>query len=132
MRRVQKRIGHWSLRILCAVALLFSGLAFQPASASDIPFAAELAQLRLPDGTLPIICVTYTDVDGKAHGKTLSPGCGTCHMVAVVIVPAPTDLSEQVAFDRHELPLPHAEAFYRQLYPPNTGPTGPPFPASVG
>jgi hypothetical protein len=117
------------VRILCALALVFIGFGHQvPALAADELSPAELAQYVLPDGTLPTLCVTVTDESGKEHGKIAHlQGCEACSLSASVLLPTPSDaVGVRMGFlARVELP-PRAEAFYRQLFPPNTGPRAPP------
>ncbi|OED01362.1 MULTISPECIES: hypothetical protein [unclassified Rhizobium] len=134
MRKTTSRIGQWSARILCAVALLLVGFAHQPIVATaDEVSPIELAQYRLPDGSLPILCVTYKDADGKVHGKTYAPGCEACRIASAAMLPTPpTDICERLASLRGETVVARSEAFHRQLYPPNTGPRAPPLLDIVG
>lgn len=119
---------QWLVRILCAFALLSVGFAHRPAvsiAAEPTPF--ELAQYRLPDGTLPIICVTERTPDGKEHSKAYMPGCEACRISAAALLPnPPTDICEHLAFVRNDVVAAKNEAFRRQLYPPNSGPRAPP------
>ncbi|MBY4609998.1 hypothetical protein K6M90_20350 [Rhizobium sp. 9T] len=134
MIRRAKHIEQWALRILCAVALVFVGFAHQtPASAAGTFDPAELAQYILPDGSLPTLCVTVTDESGTdksgtgKHDKTHSHGCEACRIGAATLLPAPADVAgAPIGFAvAVELPI-RAEAFHRQLFPPNTGPRAPP------
>ncbi|MEZ2220328.1 hypothetical protein [Rhizobium sp. RCC_161_2] len=122
------RTTQWLLRILCAFALLSVGFAHQPAVASaDELTPAALAQYRLPDGTLPVLCVTEKTADGKEHSKAHVPSCEACRISSAALLPLPPmDICEHVAFTRQDIPAPKTEAFHRQLYPPNTGPRAPP------
>ena len=134
MRKTISRTFQWSARILCAVALLFVGFAHQPivATADEIS-PIELAQYRLPDGSLPVLCITYKDADGKVHGKAYAPGCEACRIASAAMLPAPpTDICERLASPFGETVVARSEAFHRQLYPPNTGPRAPPILAIVG
>ncbi|HEY0120350.1 MAG TPA: hypothetical protein VGC14_01095 [Rhizobium sp.] len=121
---------RWLLRILCAFALLSVGFAHQPAvSSADELTPAALAQYRLPDGTLPVICVSEKTADGKEHSKAHVPNCEACRISSATLLPLPpTDFREHLAFASQEIPAPKTEAFRRQLYPPNTGPRAPPIP----
>ncbi|WFU12713.1 hypothetical protein QA646_22755 (plasmid) [Rhizobium sp. CB3090] len=126
----KKRFGttQWMVRIMCALALAFVGFAHQmPISNADELAPAALAQYQLPDGTLPVLCITYRGSDGKEHSKTQAPGCEACRSAAAALLPTPpTDVCEHLAAaDQDEL-APRTEAFHRQLYPPNTGPRAPP------
>ncbi len=134
MRKTISRIGQWSTRILCAVALLLVGFAHQPIVAiADEVSPIELAQYRLPDGSLPILCITYKDADGKVHGKAYAPGCEACRIASAAMLPTPpTDICECLASLRGETVVARSEAFHRQLYPPNTGPRAPPLLDIVG
>ncbi|NLS01550.1 hypothetical protein HGP17_32350 [Rhizobium sp. P38BS-XIX] len=129
LQRVKNQIGQWAVRILCAIALVFVGYAHQvPALAASELSPAELAQYVLPDGTLPTLCVTVDDGSGKEHGKIAHlNGCEACRISASVVLPTPADVvGARVGFvTTVELPL-RAEVFYRQLFPPNTGPRAPP------
>jgi hypothetical protein len=123
------RIEQLMVRILCAIALVFVGLAHQaPALAEDSLSPAALAQYVLPDGTLPTLCVTVVDDHGKEHGKIahLNP-CEACRITASVLLPQPADVTgARIGFVfATELPR-RTEAFHRQLFPPNTGPRAPP------
>jgi len=124
-----RQIEQWALRILCAVALVFVGFAHQvPAAAAGDLGPAELAQYVLPDGTLPTLCVTVTDKsDQGQHDKAHSHGCEACRISASTLLPTPTDVAgAPIPFAvTVELPI-RAEAFHRQLFPPNTGPRAPP------
>ena len=120
---------QWLLRILCAFALLSVGFAHQPAvSSADELTPTALAQYRLPDGSLPVLCVSEKTADGKEHGKAHVPNCEACRISAAALLPLPpTDICEHLAFaSQDDLPAPKTEAFHRQLYPPNTGPRAPP------
>ncbi len=124
------KLMEWLLRIVCAIALVFVGFAHQaPAIAADRTDPANFVEYTLPDGTLPTLCVTVTDADGKTTtgGKLHNHGCEACRIGASVLVPAPADVSgSAVAFlIRADAPV-RVEAFRRQIYPPNTGPRAPP------
>ena len=134
MRKTISLTWQWSVRILCAVALLFVGFAHQPvvATADEIS-PLEIAQYRLPDGSLPILCITYKDADGKVDGKAYAPGCEACRIASAAVLPTPpTDVYERLVSQRGEIVVVKSEAFYRQLYPPNTGPRAPPILETVG
>ncbi|MDK4705620.1 hypothetical protein PH562_25485 [Rhizobium sp. CNPSo 4062] len=134
MRKAISRTFQWSARILCAVALLFVGFAHQPiiATADEIS-PIELAQYRLPDGSLPILCITYKDADGKVHGKAYAPGCEACRIASAAMLPTPpTEICERLVSLHRQIVVARSEAFHRQLYPPNTGPRAPPLLDIVG
>lgn len=128
MGKTLSRTGQWLVRILCAVALLSVGFAHQPAVASTgQPTELELAQYRLPDGSLPVLCITERTPDGKEHGKAYVPGCEACRIAAAALLPLPpTDIFAHLGFAKADVPAPTIVSFHRQLYPPNTGPRAPP------
>jgi hypothetical protein len=124
------KIETWIVQTLCVLALLFLGLAHQPPMMTSDVRAAEFADLILPDGTFPTLCITSTEDGGKGSSspyKVHSQGCEACRINAAVILPGPTDAGGiSVAFvSSTELPL-RVETIHRQIYPPNTGPRAPP------
>ena len=123
------KIETWIVQTLCVLALLFLGLAHQPPLLASDVRASEFAELVLPDGTLPTLCITSMGEDGKGSSdhKIHSQGCEACRINAAVILPPPADTNGiSVAFAaRIDLPL-RVEAIHRQIYPPNTGPRAPP------
>lgn len=129
-RIVRKRIFRTTrllVRILCAIALLSVGFAHRPAVSAAELTPLELAQYRLPDGTLPVLCVTERTPDGKEHSKAYMPGCEACRISATILLPTPpTDICEHLAFVREDVVVARSETFRRQLYPPNSGPRAPP------
>lgn len=119
---------QWLARLSCVLALLSLGFAHQVPAFADSP---AQAQYQLPDGTFPVICVTYQDEDGKEHGKVHPSGCETCQISAVALLPAPSDIQiGRVAFVRSDTAAPKRKIFHRPLYPPNSGPRAPPMPQS--
>jgi hypothetical protein len=128
---VQKRIFATTqglMRILCAVALMSIGFAHHPAvaSAAELP-PLELAQYRLPDGSLPIICTTEKTADGKQHGKTHMVGCEACRISAAALLPhPPAEVCDHLALVRQDMVEPETATYRRQLHPPNCGPRAPP------
>jgi hypothetical protein len=121
------RVEQWTVRMLCALALLFVGFAHRPPALADR--TADFSAYLLPDGTLPSLCITVTDGGGKdpsdhhLHGQ----GCEACRISASVLLPAPSDVvGVHLAYQRPVQPPQRPEAFRRQIYPPNTGPRAPP------
>jgi hypothetical protein len=113
--------------MLCALALLFVGFAHQtPALAEQ---TENFEAYRLPDGSLPSLCITVSNDDGKSSDghKIHHPGCEACRISASVLLPVPADaVGSRVAY-RYQVVLPQrTKAFHRQIYPPNTGPRAPP------
>lgn len=119
--------GAW-LRILCAVALFCVGFAHKPPvlAAPAIP-AEDLSQYILPDGTFPVLCLPGQADDGKSHSHGLGSGCEACRLSASTILPSPPETAgERIRSTLAVLLPPRIEAFYRQLFPPNASPRGPP------
>lgn len=123
-----KSAKHCVVQYLCAIALLFVGFAHQVLDKGEYPIPLnQLAQYTLPDGTVPILCLPSEDSSAN-HAKHRSKvGCEACRLGAHILLPTPSDtvwlrlLREAKRFT----PL-RNEAFYRQLFPPNTAPRGPP------
>ncbi len=75
-----------AVRIFCAAALLFLGLAHQaPAVAPESSGYGESAY-QLPDGSVPTLCISSKDRDGKIAVK---PGCEVCRLAGSIILPDP-------------------------------------------
>ncbi len=116
------------VRIICALALLFVGFAHKPpvTDSYSIP-PTEVAQYILPDGTLPVLCLPSQDGKVKHDHHDAASGCEACRLTASVLVPSPADTCGQAMLRQIESFIPiRDEAFYRQLFPPNTSPRGPP------
>ena len=116
------------MRILCALALMSVGFAHHPAvsNAAELPLL-ELAQYRLPDGSLPVMCTTEKTPDGKEHGKAYMPGCEACRISAAALLPhPPAAVCDRLECARQDMIAPESARFRRQLYPPNSGPRAPP------
>ncbi|MDL2410186.1 hypothetical protein PY650_32160 [Rhizobium calliandrae] len=118
------------VRIICALALTFVGFAHQPPVSNAVELTSiELAQYQLPGGTQPVLCVTDKGPDGKEHGNIHVSGCEACRIAAAILLPAPpTENCERLVLANQDVLAHRAEAFHRQLYPPNTGPRAPPLP----
>lgn len=115
------------VRALCTLALLFVGFAHEPAVGQQrtIP-ATELAQYVLPDGTLPGLCSSEHDKDSH-DGNGVGSGCEACRLTAAVLLPAPQHgAGEPILAEADRHVAFRTEAHYRQLFPPNTAPRGPP------
>ena len=121
-------IGPWTVRILCALSLLFVGFAHQPPALAGEPENFEA--YRLPDGSLPTLCITVSNDDegkGSTRHKIHHQGCEACRVSASVLLPTPADTAGSRFAYRHRVVLPQrTEAFRRQIYPPNTRPRAPP------
>jgi hypothetical protein len=90
MNGTVRDMRRWAAGILCALALLFSGVPHHPVAA---PVPVDLADYVLPDGTIPDLCLT------DAHaGDDAAPGdgtghhgheCGSCCLSVVAALPLP-------------------------------------------
>ena len=91
MRRTRK-IGAsaWLVRLVCMAALVFVSFAHRPAQTATID-PLELAAYMLPDGSLPDLCVTAIDEDGKSSHH-VAP-CEFCRIASTFALPLPTELS---------------------------------------
>lgn len=122
-----RAIGRFGvlLRIMCAIAFVCVGFAHKPLVQTP-QITGDLAQYTLPDGTLPVLCLPTDDGHSKTdHG--LGSGCEACRLTATSLVPTPTDIHgspilRELVF---EVVAP-SESTYRQLFPPNSSPRGPP------
>ncbi|MFB2553103.1 hypothetical protein [Ensifer soli] len=116
------------VRMLCAIALLCVGLAHKtPTAAAAVAFSsADILAYSLPDGSLPELCLPAHDEDGAKHGPA-GGACEACRLVGAILVPQASDLGVVVIRGQAEPVLPRrAEAFHRQLFPPNAAPRAPP------
>ncbi len=116
------------VRIICALALLFVAFAHKPPAVAgpSIPLN-EIAQYTLPDGSLQVLCLPSEDGTVKHDQHDAASGCEACRLAASVLLPAPADVSGQLIRKQvYRFTPTRREAFYRQLFPPNTSPRGPP------
>ncbi|MDF1632811.1 hypothetical protein [Mycoplana sp. MJR14] len=114
------------VRILCAIALLFVGLAHQPPAAAMVgDQRLDLAAYVLPDGTHADLCLSG---DGS-HDDEPMPAelCDACLIASAILLPAPADVSGQpLAIVLAVLAPPQAETSHRRVFPPNAAPRAPP------
>ncbi len=83
------------VRMMIIVALTMIGFAHKPVMADAVPASIEYAAYTLPDGTLPVICVTVTsdeDMSG-AKGGMGAYGCDACRLAAAILIPEPPTLN---------------------------------------
>lgn len=121
-------VEHCMVRVLCTLALFFVGFAHDPAGARErtIP-ASELAQYVLPDGTVADLCHSSGHDEDGHNGSDRSSGCEACRLSASILLPAPQQgAGEPVPAGADPHVAFRTEAHYRQLFPPNTAPRGPP------
>ena len=120
------------VRIFCAFAVLSIAFAHKPIvdASEDISVATLKALYGLPDGTLPVLCITVND-DGKTSGKdhSSSSGCEACRLCAGTILPTPLAATREFKpVHLAEVIIMRPETARRQLFPPNAAPRAPPFP----
>jgi hypothetical protein len=117
---------QYALRIICAIALLFVGLAHVPLDADrySIPLSA-IAAYTLPDGTVPVLCLPSNDGEQNHHDSGSS--CETCRLAASVLLPAPADTYGLPIMRQLEAFFPtRLRASYRPRIISSTSPRGPP------
>ena len=121
-------VEHCMVRVLCTLALLFVGFAHKPPVVGQQAISAtELAHYVLPDGTMPDLCLSSGHGKDSHGGNDEGFGCEACRLSSSVLLPVPQlGAGEPIlaGVDRHVAF--RTEAHYRQLFPPNTAPRGPP------
>lgn len=121
-----KIVAIW-LRILCAVALVCIGFAHRIPMANAAPSAQELAAYSLPDGSLPVLCITQDDSSSGKQSTISDKSCDACRLNASTDLPTPAVLDIPSLKPMRQAILPvRFEAFTRQLFPPNAAPRAPP------
>jgi hypothetical protein len=116
------------VRIICAIALLFVGLAHRPPiiDGRAIPLS-EITQYTLPDGTLPDLCLSADGDHGKHHGQATPTGCEACRLSAAIDLPAPVDVVGQpVAWETAPATPPLNAVIPIPRVLPSSSPRGPP------
>ena len=111
-----------TLRIVCAMLLVFLGFAHRPFVSSAQ--AQDLAAYVLPDGSIASLCLP--DQDGK-QGKHVDPGCEACRIASSAAMPLPPlDAGEIVRRTAIVTFVVSPERFHRLNFPPSAPPRGPP------
>lgn len=80
------------VRMMIVVALATIGFAHKPVMAGPVPASVEYAAYKLPDGTLPVLCITVTgdeNMSGQRKGSADAYGCEACRLAASILVSAP-------------------------------------------
>lgn len=93
------------VRMMIVVALAMIGFAHAPVMATPVPASIQYAAYTLPDGTLPVLCITVTDdLDLAGAPKTDAThglGCDACRLAGSILVPeAPTVNASAIEFPR--------------------------------
>lgn len=114
------------MRMLCVLAMLFVGFAHQPAAmAVDAPF--DVSAYALPDGSLPILCVSDNGSQNDKDKHLFAQGCEACRISAAVLLPQPADDVGRIL--RHAgaaMPAPKVAEIPRRIFSPATAPRAPP------
>ena len=124
MSRRQQQVLATLVRFACVLSLLLVSFVHSPA-VSIADDAVDLAAYALPDGTLPVLCLTGGTDDGK--GQVDGKSCEFCRLASsIVLADAPTDflscpLSAELPFSP-----PSSDGFVRQVFSANSPPRGPP------
>ncbi|HWU62316.1 MAG TPA: hypothetical protein VN112_09875 [Ensifer sp.] len=114
------------MRMMIIVALTMIGFAHKPVMADALPASIQYAAYTLPDGTLPVICVTVTGDEDMgstaAKGGMGAYGCDACRLAATILVPEPPAISASaIEFPRErcahcrEIPKPDVAETSRAL-----------------
>ncbi len=115
-----------TVRILCVIALMLAGVSHKLASFGPVP-DADLANYALPDGTLPVLCLSgqVSDPDNSAG---LLDTCEFCRIAAAVILPDHPAVPERIEFTTRVFAhLPKRAELRASLHDTPAVPRAPPF-----
>lgn len=129
MARLKAPDGHWVVRILCALALLFAGLVHKPPTATAASAAisdAMLANYILPDGTMPVLCLPSQLDDTGHQTHELGSPCDVCRLSASVILPSPPEVTQRLPLTESARPPATDETVHRPFFPRDGFARGPP------
>lgn len=119
-----------AIRLLSVLALMLVGFAHKPVN-PGAPDAYVLAQLQLPDGSYPVLCIGdhAASLDGhQGHGKHANnTACEACRISSAFLCPAPaasTGSAPHIAI-AHAMLSPQP-LLKRNAYPPSAPPQAPP------
>lgn len=84
------------VRILCVTALMLAGVSHKLASFGPVP-DADLANYALPDGTLPVLCLSGQASDPDNNTGLLET-CEFCRIAAAVILPDNPSVPTRIEF----------------------------------
>lgn len=123
--------GLW-LRILCAFALVCLSFAHRPVAFDAFAQKQDFAAYVLPDGKLPVICITVQDGDDTKQESGKTNGCEACRLAAAANVPARIVLPEPTLRPvRQAIIVVRPTLFTRKILPPNAVPRAPPAPSMI-
>lgn len=115
-----------TVRILCVIAVMLVGVSHKLAAFGPVP-EADLANYALPDGTLPILCLSgqVSDPDNSAG---LLETCEFCRIATAVILPDNPSVPERIEFaTRVFAHLPKRVELRASLHDTPAVPRAPPF-----
>jgi hypothetical protein len=116
----------WRLwvRFLSALALVLVAFAHRPLDlGANVPDASAYA---LPDGSVPVICVTLPAEKGDPHASHALP-CDACLIAAAIAVPTPIEIGAAVLRPAERVAFASAQpVFVRPAFPPAAPPRAPP------
>ncbi|MFY7776993.1 MAG: hypothetical protein ACOVQ8_01835 [Elstera sp.] len=128
MARLPLLLAH-VMRLLCAVAVLWGGFAKSLPAVQSQNSAADLILYALPDGSLPPLCLPGTTDDGQTGKKMAAHLCDLCLLGASAFLSGPVQgalLVVPPVRTNTTVQKQRPEAFYRQFFPPQAPPIGPP------
>lgn len=123
--RGKGKIGSFVTRLLCVFAVLSFGFSSNASAGAREISPQELAAYMLPDGSVPVLCVTVPD--GSGSGKLVRLHADTLAVQQPAALPAPqpgTGLLVRPSFAGWVLPA--TPPLHHHLYPPGSGPRAPP------
>lgn len=120
------KMATW-VRIVCAVALLCLGFAHKAPAVAGSPIpVAGFSQYVLPDGTMPVLCLSDGHAGHDDH-QDLGKACEACRLGSLVLLPAPADtVGVPILPPPDPLALAGTGTFHRPILPSNASPRGPP------
>ncbi len=109
-RRIPGRMTLW-LHMLCACAMLLVASVHQPPTirlaASQGSDLFDLSDYALPDGSLPVICLTDSGESGDPAKVKHRSGCEACRLTAAPALLAPSNAVYRSAdYRRRVEPIP--------------------------
>jgi len=124
MKSVRQRWQSIAVRAFCAIALVFAAFAHRPAIA-NYPSDFDITAYMLPDGTIPVICLT--DSEGNPIHSGHAGDCEFCRIASTFAVPeAPVEFTSCAVSTKPRFDLPEDDEFIRQAFSANAPPRGPP------
>lgn len=84
--------GRMAVRAICTIALMLTAFAHKPVALANYD-GGNLAAYVLPDGSLPILCLTDLDGDGRPDG--VSTHCEFCRIASSVDLPEPPTVADR-------------------------------------